>query len=62
MKERILSLDLGPNSIGATTRNLLEEDQFERATVITSETGVAEDKIQRTIAKEKLVPIHHRNL
>ncbi len=44
MRQKILSLDLGSNSIGAIIRNPSEEDQFEKATVITFETGVGKDK------------------
>ena len=44
MENKILSLDLGTNSIGATIRNLTEENQFEKTTVITFETGVGKDK------------------
>ncbi|MFN3940319.1 MAG: hypothetical protein ACK4IY_07010, partial [Chitinophagales bacterium] len=43
-ENRILSLDLGSNSIGAVIRNLSDETQFEKATVITFETGVGKDK------------------
>ncbi|MDQ6755891.1 MAG: hypothetical protein M3004_03060 [Bacteroidota bacterium] len=43
IENKTLSLDLGSNSIGATIRNLAEENQFEKTTVITFETGVAKD-------------------
>ncbi len=44
MTEKILSLDLGSNSIGATIRDLSEEPQFVKTAVITFETGVGKDK------------------
>jgi CRISPR-associated endonuclease Csn1 len=44
IENKILSLDLGSNSIGAAIRNLAEENQFEKTTVITFETGVGKDK------------------
>lgn len=41
---KILSLDLGSNSIGATIRDLSDrETQFKQTTVITFETGVGKD-------------------
>lgn len=42
-QQKILALDLGSNSIGAVIRNPLEENQFEKATVITFDTGVGKD-------------------
>jgi len=42
-ENQILSLDLGSNSIGASIRNISEENQFENVTVITFETGVGKD-------------------
>lgn len=43
MIQKILALDLGSNSIGATIRNLSEANQFEKTTVITFKTGVEKD-------------------
>lgn len=44
MENKILSLDLGSNSIGATIRDLTDsENQFYNTTVITFETGVGKD-------------------
>lgn len=42
--EKILSLDLGSNSVGAIIRNKLTKNQFEKAIVTIFETGVAKDK------------------
>jgi CRISPR-associated endonuclease Csn1 len=42
-QQKIISFDLGTNSIGAIIRNPLEENQFEHASVITFETGVDKD-------------------
>lgn len=44
MTQKILALDLGSNSIGASIRNSFDEDQFKKTTVITFETGVGKDK------------------
>lgn len=44
MIQKILSLDLGSNSIGAIIRDLAEENQFVKSTVVTFETGVEKDK------------------
>jgi len=44
MENKILSLDLGSNSIGATLRDLTDkENQFKKTTVITFDTGVGKD-------------------
>ena len=43
-ENQILALDLGSNSIGAIIRNLSEDNQFVKSTVITFETGVGKDK------------------
>lgn len=43
-ENNILALDLGSNSIGAVIRNLNEDNQFEKATLVTFETGVGKDK------------------
>jgi len=43
-ENQVISFDLGSNSIGAVIRNLTEENQFEKATLITFETGVGKDK------------------
>lgn len=42
-ENKIVALDLGSNSIGATIRNPFEENQLEKAIVITFETGVGKD-------------------
>ncbi|MGC8751621.1 type II CRISPR RNA-guided endonuclease Cas9 [Hydrotalea sp.] len=43
-ENNILALDLGSNSIGAVIRNIDEDTQFKKATVITFQTGVGKDK------------------
>lgn len=43
LENKVLALDLGSNSIGAVIRNLNEDNQFEKATVVTFETGVGKD-------------------
>jgi CRISPR-associated endonuclease Csn1 len=43
-ENQVLSLDLGSNSIGAVIRDTMQQNQFEKATVITFETGVGKDK------------------
>jgi len=43
-ENKIISFDLGSNSIGATIRNPFEEEQFEKAIVVTFDTGVGKDK------------------
>ena len=51
MENKILSLDLGSNSIGATIRDLSDkENQFKKTTVITFETGVGRDKGKFTLS------------
>jgi CRISPR-associated endonuclease Csn1 len=42
-ENKIIAFDLGSNSIGATIRNPFEEEQFEKAIVVTFDTGVAKD-------------------
>jgi len=48
MENKILSVDLGSNSIGATIRDLSDkENQFKKTTVITFKTGVGKDDYGR---------------